>query len=571
MNRNRKEELNLLRRKITEAIRFSEKYWLIFRQGTFGLATVLDLDYKKSFIEVLFFTNTDVLEKGVPLLKINTPIETNVDFNEILVDPDFDEDGLISPKKIIQRIDKLIEREFQHHLDVLNNELDLLNEEFESLQIDQVPYHREVRIYFPGFYVELSVNFENYPLRPRFEFSKFLSRLISIGDFLQLDIIRNWDELNPPHIIDLLDELIDIILLIVQVKNYYKNYQHLLLEDVSISDELEDISFKLTRGQSLGILYKGTPESSEEQISIMRFFSAIAGKSEDFSGTIKLFGKFIQLATEEDLDGIFIIPEAIDSKMASLKLRKALKYGIRTKIKGKHNKDQFIKILRDAELTTILDEWMAKGPFWKSISFLQDFREKRTLRKNALRITGLDNKTKMTVSDLKALDYFLFCIARALIQSPDIIMFSLPKGMLNRLQFEKFKKYLQDIKKEFHVALIIHGPENIISDCDKILTITEKKIESGTKKDLINKIPQSGEIITVELNYPNQEAITELFKLESAIVIEVRKNEKYKLFPKEDPDNLIKKLIHLFGADLYSFKRYRASLGEFAQFLEITY
>lgn len=570
MNRTRKEELELLRKKIVDAIRFSERYWLIYRQATFGLATVLDLEYKRSFIEVLFFTNTDVLEKGVPLIKINTPIETMVDFNQILVDPDFDEDGLISPKKVIERIDKLIKREFQHHIDVLNREMKLLNENFENFQIDQIPYNRNVRIYFPGFYVELTVNFENYPLRPLFKFSKFLSRIISLKEFLYQEIIAKWNELNPPHIVDLIDKLVEIIISKLEIRNYYKYYQHLLLEDVSINDDLDDISFRLTRGQSMGILYEGSSESSEEQINIMKFFSCIAGKNEDFSGNIKLFGKFIQLATDEDMEGIFIIPEAIDSQMASLKLKKAIKFEIPTKIKDKRSRDEFLEILRMAELTTVINEWMTRGLFWKSISFFKDYRKKRSLRKKALKITGLYNKRKHTVSELKALDYFLFCIARTLIQSPDIIMFSLPKGLLNRLQYEKFKKYLEDIKKKFHVVLLIHGPENIINDCDKILTITEKKIESGTKKELINKIPQSGELITVELNYPNDEAIKELFELESAIVIEERKHEKYKLFPKENPDKLIKKLIHIFGSDLYSFKRYRASLGEFAQFLEIT-
>jgi len=571
LNRNRNQELELLRQKIIEAIRFSEKYWMIYRQNTFGLATVLDLEYKRSFIEVLFFTNKDVLEKGVPLLKINTPIETNVDFNEILVEPDFGEDGLISPRKIIQRIDKLIEREFQHHLKVLNEEMELLDNEFETNQVNQIPYHRKIIIYFPGFNIDLTVNFENYPLQPIFGFSRFLERIIPLKKFLEMSNMKEWDDLNPPHIINVIKKLIERILSILKIRDYFKNFQHLLLKGVSISKDLEDISFKLTRGQSIGILYEGLPDSSQEQINIMNLFSAIAGENDQFSGTINIFGKFVQLASEDDLAPIFIIPEAIDSKMASMKIKKAVKHEVEVKVKDKTSKEDFLQILEDADLTTLIDEWMVKGPFWKSLSILKDYRDKRALRIKVLKITGLYNKRKMKVSELKALDYFLFCIARALIQSPDIIMFSLPRGILNRLQFEKFKKYLKDIKKTFHVAILIHGPENIISECDKILTITEKAVESGTKKELIDKIPQSGELISVELNYPHEEAIQELFKLESAIVIEERKNEKYKLFPKEDPDKLVKKLIHLFGSDLYSFKRYRASLGEFAQFLEITH
>jgi len=77
---------------------------MTYRESTFGIASIINLIYKKSYFEVLFFTNTDVLEKGVPLLKINTPLEDEIDFNEILFEPDFDTDGLIDPVKIIHRM-----------------------------------------------------------------------------------------------------------------------------------------------------------------------------------------------------------------------------------------------------------------------------------------------------------------------------------------------------------------------------------------------------------------------------------------------------------------------------------
>ena len=112
MKTSKKTELERIREKIVDAIRSSRRFWITFREGTFGIASIINLIYKKSFVEVLFFTNRDVLEKGVPLLKIYTPLEDEIDFNEILIEPDFDEDGLISPKKIISRMRKLILREF---------------------------------------------------------------------------------------------------------------------------------------------------------------------------------------------------------------------------------------------------------------------------------------------------------------------------------------------------------------------------------------------------------------------------------------------------------------------------
>ena len=44
-------ELSLLKSKISKAIRFSERYWMIYKQRSFGIATIIDLTYKKSYIE----------------------------------------------------------------------------------------------------------------------------------------------------------------------------------------------------------------------------------------------------------------------------------------------------------------------------------------------------------------------------------------------------------------------------------------------------------------------------------------------------------------------------------------
>jgi len=149
-----KSELERLRLKILEAIRFSKRFWMTYRENTFGIASIINLIYKKSFFEVLFFTNKDVMEKGVPLLKIYTPIEEEIDFDEIVVEPDFDNDGLVSPVKIINRMRKLIRREFQKHLSILDNEIELIDERYENYSIDDIPYYRKILIYFPDFVIK---------------------------------------------------------------------------------------------------------------------------------------------------------------------------------------------------------------------------------------------------------------------------------------------------------------------------------------------------------------------------------------------------------------------------------
>ncbi|GAG02968.1 unnamed protein product, partial [marine sediment metagenome] len=132
-------ELEKLRQKILKAIRFSKRFWMTYREKTFGIASIINLIYKKSFIEVLFFTNSDVFEKAVPLLKIYTPIEDEIDFSEVIFEPDFDVDGLINPAKIINRMRRLIRTEFQNHLKRLNTEVKLIDEKFENYQLKNNP------------------------------------------------------------------------------------------------------------------------------------------------------------------------------------------------------------------------------------------------------------------------------------------------------------------------------------------------------------------------------------------------------------------------------------------------
>ena len=62
-------ELALLKSKISKAIRFSERYWMIYRQRSFGIATIIDLMYKKSYIEVLFLPTIDKTQEKASLVK----------------------------------------------------------------------------------------------------------------------------------------------------------------------------------------------------------------------------------------------------------------------------------------------------------------------------------------------------------------------------------------------------------------------------------------------------------------------------------------------------------------------
>jgi len=562
-------ELEKLRKKILEAVRFSKRFWMTYRENTFGIASIFNLIYKKSFIEVLFFTNTDVMERGVPLLKINTPLLDEFDFSEIIFEPDFDEDGLVSPKKIIERMRNLIINEFQNHIMILNKEVELLDERFENYIIDNNPYYRAIRFSFPHFDIEMNVNFEKYPLLPFFSFSRTLLKILSEREFNKEEIIKNWNELDPPHIYQLIEKVCDIVASRLKLDKLPNNSQHLVLENISIVNGVQNISFSIHRGKSIGILYDVEQLSDiDHKYDLFYLFWSISGNYTDFSGKIEIFGKEVQFLNKKDLANIVILPEAHDSKIINMKVKKAIKYKIPLKKIQKSRKDKLQLLLKTAGFVPKIDEVMEEifvAPS-KRIIF------RKTNIKKALEVTGLLLKKNKKCSELNHLDFLLFSIARALVRFPSIIMFFIPFEILDRLEYDKFNNYMQKIKEEFHVILIFHAPEGIVSNCDQILTIGKDESKIGTFNKLIEELPQSGEIITIELNNPEEKLIKKLYKFsEIAKIQEERKNEKYKIFLKDDPNKMIIRLTELFGQYLFSFKRSKASLEDYKEFFEKSY
>ncbi|TXT58097.1 MAG: hypothetical protein BAJALOKI2v1_440012 [Promethearchaeota archaeon] len=569
MKSSRAKELEKIRQKTIQAIRFSERYWMIYKENTFGLATILDLIYKKSYIEVLFFTNTDVLKKGVPLLKVYSPLDTVVDFDTVVVDPDFDEDGLISPTRIIERINELIDEEFQHHLEILDKEVELINREFENYSIDENPYYREIRIYFPDFIIKFQINFEKYPLKPELDFTSELSRIVTEEEFLNMDFYSNWDRDNPPHIIDLVDQIILIVKERLNLPPLYKDSQHILFEDVSVSEEVRNISFKVVRGESVGILterYKKNPDKIKTDL--LHLFNVIKGYEEKFSGKVKIFGKYLQLLSEKEKERIILLPEAFETNVYKLPVKKAIKYGLDVNPTWEFEKGRFEQKLKDAGLLPITEEYKSISLIGRLLNWIQQWRNKGKFVNDILSESRLFHKRKIEFSKLPALDYLLFCISRALLQSPKLIMCSIPEGLLDRLEFDKFNEFIKRMKKKYHTVIVLNGPKEIVSECDKIVTIKRQRVDSGSYDELIKQLPQSGTIISIEIHDIQEDLMQEMFNIPDVIFIEERENEKYKLFINQNPEEVILKLVEILGPSLFHLKVFKASLGEYLEFLE---
>ncbi|TFG27918.1 MAG: hypothetical protein EU532_06460 [Promethearchaeota archaeon] len=602
--RSREIELSRLKSKIIEAIRFSERYWMIYKEQTFGIATILDLTYKKIYIEILFFTNFDVLQKGIPLVKIQTPSKTIFNFNEVLIEPDFDEDGLVSPVKIIERVNNLIAKEMNYHLTILNYEIELLNENFENYAIADNPYFRKIYIYYPNYVIKLRINFENYPEIPHFPEKKqliikrfreplrekikdkiverygltiservgeeieiydvkdeifiekppeslikkfnlriknkierllkknttnkdsertYLNNIIRTTKFNNLEIIKNWSLENPPHIIEVVESIFYI----------EEQSQDLIFNNVTIPNQINNLTFKMHRGQSIGIYFEFEEQNYlEHEQAVNNLFRAIEGIETNYSGDISIFGILNNAEIKNKIEGMFNVSKDIDPKMEDMAIKKAITHNLY--LMGKR-------------------------------------KSKKKIVNNALESTGLLNRKNEIVSKLNQLDRLLFSISRALLRKQQIIMVSIPPGEIGRLESEQFNRYVEKIKRKFHVIIIIYGPRSIVSNCDRIITIKNKQVEIGTLPSFISKMPQEGEIITIELEHPEEDTLEKMFEIQSALFIEERKHERYKIFCTEkNPNTIILKLMETIGPHIYNFKRHKATLEEYLEFIEIS-
>lgn len=544
-----------------DAIRFSSRYWMIYKENTFGIATILNLIYKKSFVEVLFFTNHDVMELGVPVLDIFTPIETEVDLNEVLLEPDFDTDGLVSPRKIIWKLNELIKSEFQFHISVLDEEVKLIKKSYENYMINDIPYFRDIRIYFPKFVIELKINFENYPLIPKFYFSDSLAKIITVKEFLTIDIFKDWNEEEPKHITQIVDKLIELIIQKLNLDKLLEDSQHLSLNEFSFKRDIKNLSFQLHRGQSIGVFFEeGEFYSVQDKESVIKgLFQAIMGENSSFSGKIKLFGRNIQLSVKNELDKIIIISPDIEKSFENSTIKKAIRRDFSTRVEWMGRKSSIERLLKREGLLSIKDDFITGAPKIDSKIGIIDA---------ALEVTGLLNRKSEKIKGLSTLDRLLFSISRALLSKPNILLCSIPLEQYGRMEVEKFNSYMKRIKKVFHVSLIIHGPKEFVSNCDKIILIAQNRIKIGTLNDYIEELPQSGEILTIELSNPNKEDLEKMNDLESIIFIEERREEKYKLFLKEDPEQIIMQLIKIYGSKLYNFRRFQGNLGDYLEFNE---
>lgn len=110
-------------------------------------------------------------------------------------------------------------------------------------------------------------------------------------------------------------------------------------------------------------------------------------------------------------------------------------------------------------------------------------RERRRKAEAALRTVGLSERAKFKATDLSGGQKQRVCIARAIVNNPDIIFADEPTGNLDSATGDKVIKLLFDLNRDRGVTLIIvTHDEDLAKMCDRQLRVMDGQIVSDTVK-----------------------------------------------------------------------------------------
>ena len=112
------------------------------------------------------------------------------------------------------------------------------------------------------------------------------------------------------------------------------------------------------------------------------------------------------------------------------------------------------------------------------------YRKRKTRAMDALRIVDLTDKCKSKANDLSGGQKQRVCIARALVNQPEIIFADEPTGNLDSTTGQKIEDLLFRLNKDKGITLIIVTHDKELADrCDRQVYIKDGKIENNQKKE----------------------------------------------------------------------------------------
>lgn len=119
-------------------------------------------------------------------------------------------------------------------------------------------------------------------------------------------------------------------------------------------------------------------------------------------------------------------------------------------------------------------------------------KKRREMAKKALSTVALSDRIKFKANDLSGGQKQRVCIARAIVNNPQILFADEPTGNLDSATGEKVIKLLFDLNKDKGVTLIIvTHDEDLAKLCDRQIRISDGKVIEGTKSKASKQTPKA--------------------------------------------------------------------------------
>jgi len=515
-------QTNLIKDQIMEIIsKFG--FWMMTKEGLQGCAGYIHKPNRKIYIEIFFPPD---YPKAPLKLNMTRDIRQHAALFDLLqqILPET-VDLKIKPAELLglikTKIDALPATEIKEGLlDELDEELTLIKSIYNMKTVEGKKYH--IRIFYQltsKMNFEVEINFKQYPQKPEIVYHHNLEKIIGAPETLQ--ILRTWKTTNPPHIVQIVQEIeqrftssqgIEDAAKLITVKN-------LTILNEKNQVVIQNLSFSALKGDIIGICCFNSE-------MILALFKAFLGAISPQEGTISIFGKIPDL-------------QEIREKIELINFQNAFAHSW---------------------------DGLAIEEFLISKASGLPKQEIKTQINTLLSIIGLSNRRNLKIGEISEGEKRRLIVAAAALKSPYILLLMEPERELNATEKKRIWDSIIAINDSFSMNTFIFSVHEELSRCHNILVLSNdgKQLGFGTLSQLMGELPIYKEVIVLQLKTPNQAHLDLLRNLENvSFIVEERTEEKYRIFTKIDPNKIIPIIFQQIGSNIYKISKEPPSLIDF--------
>ncbi len=505
-------------------------FWMMQKNGLDGCAGYIHTPNRKIYAEVLFPSD---YPRNPIVVNIPRDLRQHPTFQEFLPQTlKQTTSHHISAFQVLnlikEKITSISAREIKERLiDELDEELNLVKSIFNVKIVAGKKYH--IRIFYQlesQMNFEIEINYKDYPKKPQIIYHHDLGSIIGSPQGLQ--VMQRWNTSNPPHIVQIVQEVEQRFTTTQGIEDTAKliSVRNLTLVNDQNQILTHKVSFSALKGDIIGVycLNKEIP---------LTLFKALSDQISQFEGEINIFGKLVKGELKEKI-------ELIDFDLIQKDTKKLYELSIEDILK------KYAKNLPKKDIKNRINKLFS--------------------------IIGLSNRRKMKFEELSEGERRRVIVAFSIINLPNIIIMIEPEKGLNATEKKRIWDTIIGINDMFSSTIFIYSSSTEIKRCHNILVLSRegRQLGFGTLSQLINELPLLKEVIVVQLKSANPQDVETIGRIPGlSFMIEERHGEKYRLFTTVDPNRVIPQIFQQIGMNIYNIRKHSPSLIDYVPYKRV--